>query len=128
MVWPDGDRLRYRAPRGVVTPELRERLRTHRDELRELLSRDQEPDLVEGDVAERLAACAWRLRSRLLDGEEIWLAKDDQIAAGLAAEFPGVAVFTLAEIPGLASKPAALVKAIVKVKKAFPGADSRLVQ
>jgi hypothetical protein len=32
-LWADGERIRFRAPRGVVTPELREQLAQHRDQL-----------------------------------------------------------------------------------------------
>jgi hypothetical protein len=40
---PDGDRLRYR-PRSALTPELAERLKTHRDDLLEVLGPKESPD------------------------------------------------------------------------------------
>jgi hypothetical protein len=122
----DGDRIHVRAP-APLPSELREQLRAHRDELRLELLRRQEPDLAEGEVwEERLEPVGWRLRSRLLGGEEVWLAKDSEVAAELAAEFPGVAVFTLAEIPVLATKPLGLIKALVAARKVFVG--SRPIQ
>lgn len=43
QLYTDGERLRYRAPVGVLTPALREQLRQHKDELLRLLSQASEP-------------------------------------------------------------------------------------
>ncbi|QBS37116.1 hypothetical protein E1B22_03775 [Thermaerobacter sp. FW80] len=40
-VWADGDRLCYRAPRGALTPELREAVRAHKGELLAVLRSDR---------------------------------------------------------------------------------------
>jgi hypothetical protein len=36
-LWPDGNLLRFRGPRGAVTPDLREALQTHKPEVLSLL-------------------------------------------------------------------------------------------
>jgi hypothetical protein len=46
ILMPEGDRLRYRAPKGIITQELREALLTHKAEILMLMSeqsRTQEP-------------------------------------------------------------------------------------
>lgn len=39
QVWADGDMLRFRAPKGLVTPELKEEMRRYKPDLLELLER-----------------------------------------------------------------------------------------
>ena len=39
-IWADGDRLRYNAPKGALTPDLREKLADHKSEVLALLRQD----------------------------------------------------------------------------------------
>ena len=87
-----------------------------------------EPDEIEaGDVSageileERTDAVAWRLYSRLLD-RELWLARDDRTRGEIEAEYPGVPVVTLAEIPALRGKAPELLAAILDAKAELRGA------
>ena len=36
-IWADGDRLRYNAPKGALTPDLRKELAAHKSEILALL-------------------------------------------------------------------------------------------
>ena len=45
QVWAEGERLRYRAPRGVLTPPILERLRAAKEDLLPLLRREVPPEL-----------------------------------------------------------------------------------
>ena len=89
-----GDRLRFDAPKGVLTPELRREMVEHKAELLELVERHgrRHPvDLV--GVAELLVAgqlAGWpRLRiaphMTLLAGEDAWLKFVDHPPAGALA-------------------------------------------
>jgi hypothetical protein len=116
-----------------VTRELRERLSARRDELIRLLRRPEDSgnsenrlNLDDGDIVEaRQDWIAVRLWSRLLN-RELWLARDDRTAEELSAEFPGVPILTLAEVPALKGKPKELLRAILDAKSEFP--DARLEQ
>ena len=120
----EGDRLLYR-PAQALSSELLSALKAHKDELLDVLHGNLS-DPTDGPVlAERLEPVAWRLHSRLLN-RELWLVRDERTADDLAAEFPGVPVLRLDEVPILCGKPPELVRAIVETKAQFPGA--RLVE
>jgi hypothetical protein len=40
----DGDRIKYKAPSGIMTPELAETIRTHRREILGILTQDRESE------------------------------------------------------------------------------------
>jgi len=40
----DGDRIKYKAPSGIMTPELAETIRTHRQEILGILTQDRESE------------------------------------------------------------------------------------
>ena len=79
------------------------------------------PDLLRKQWRARRALVAVRLYSHLLD-QEVWLARDEQIAAGLEAEFRDIPVLTFAEVPYLQDKPRELLRALLEVKVTFPRA------
>lgn len=118
-----GDRIRFR-PKEAVPAELLERMREHKPALLDLVPAEWSPpeDLTDGLILdERTDAVAWRLYSRLAD-RELWLARDDRTRAEIEAEYPGVPVVTLAEIPALRRKPPELLAAILATKGEFAGA------
>ena len=43
---PYGDRIKYKAPFGIMTPELAERIRTHRQEILGILNQDCENESI----------------------------------------------------------------------------------
>ena len=122
-----GDRFLYR-PVESVTAELLERLRQSKAELLMLLrgGEDQESGLLEESEVrgERREPVGWLFYSRLFD-REFWLGRDEPTAERLAAEHPGIPVFTLAEIPLLETKPPELLRAILETKAVFPDARVR---
>ena len=67
---------------------------------------------------------AYLLFSRTL-GLEVWLCRDDQVAAEIAAEFSGVPVLTFDEVPLLRDKPVELLRAVLDAKAEFVGARLR---
>lgn len=81
---------------------------------------DRDPSAGE-ILEERREPVAWRLYSRLAD-RELWLARDDRTRAEIEAEYPGVPVVTLAEIPALRRKPPELLAAILATKGELTGA------
>ena len=40
----DGDRIKYKAPSGIMTPELAETIKTHRQEILDILTQDRESE------------------------------------------------------------------------------------
>ena len=127
---PEGEKLRYRGGRGVVTAALLAKIRARKPELLELLQRNpEELDLADEPILEtRTGLAAVRIRSRLL-GCEIWLAHDERTAADLRAEMAPeqtLPVVLYDEIPKFRGKSPAMIRALFEVAKVFPGA--RLVQ
>ena len=116
---PDGGTIRYRAPRGTVTAELRETISAHKPELLELLKAAQiAPD--EGQILEaRSDLAAVRISSP--EFGEVWLARDDRVAAELNAEGADLPVLTFAEIPKLRGKSPEMLRAVLECRRAFPG-------
>ncbi len=43
---PDGDQIKYKAPSGIMTPELAETIRTHRQEILGILNHDCESESI----------------------------------------------------------------------------------
>ena len=124
---PEGNRIRYRGPRGAMTPDLLERLRRSKAELLEALrgGEDQGAGLLEESEVrgERSEPVGWLFYSRLFD-REFWLAKDEPTAERLAAQHSGVPVLTFAEVPILETKPPGIQRMILETKAVFP--DARL--
>jgi hypothetical protein len=90
-----GDELRWRAPKGMITPELLEWLRAHKAEILDLV--DDRPPTAEEvlssifeDVDRRRARV--KIRSRLL-GIDLWL-----VAAGDRGPGDGLPVYTTTEV------------------------------
>jgi hypothetical protein len=64
-LWADGHRLKYDAPRGVITPEVREALSRHKDALLQKLGGSQLVSLKGGLTVPRSALeCALALEAR----------------------------------------------------------------
>ena len=113
----EGQELVCRGPKNLLTTDLVEELRRHKPGLL-LLLRGSEPQEDVGAVF---------LYSRSLD-RELWLARDEQVAAELAAEFPEeeFPVLLLEDVPLLRGKSPQMIKAILDVAAVFPG--SRVVR
>jgi hypothetical protein len=114
----EGDALRYRGPRGALTPELREAVAANKPELVRLLS----PSNLDADAGELAAVM---LRKTVIGG--VWLVADDEALA----DHPdiirsGLPVFLFSEVEQLRGKTPAELKAFGMMKAAFP--TSRLVQ
>ena len=56
-LWADGDRLRYNAPKGALTPDLRKELSAHKSEILALL---RQADTVTSSAFLPLTGCANR--------------------------------------------------------------------
>jgi hypothetical protein len=63
----DGEGLRYKGPRGAMTPELREALTANKGKLRQLLTAPPADFLSEDPCA----TCGWRDRWQWLDGRDL---------------------------------------------------------
>jgi hypothetical protein len=119
---PDGDRLRCRAPRGVLTGADREALQQHKSELLDAL---RHPDPTEDPIAEiREQVGAVLIRSPKFG--EVWLALDSGMAAELRAQegcrSAPRPVLLAEDIAGPAGKPEGAVRAALDVTAVFPGA------
>jgi len=121
---PEGDRIRYRAPRGALTPELRARLSEHKGEVLSVLQ-------GQGELLESAPAIEVRQQTgAVLIGSprfgEIWLALDPCLAGQLRAEESQQArprpVLTTADLARLEGKPAGVVDAMLDTLAAFPDA------
>ena len=127
---PEGEQLRYRGSRKVVTPELLERIRAQKTQLLELLRSPEGLDLAEEPIIleTRVTLGAVRVRSRTLS-RDVWLAIDERTADELRAEMPPgreLPVLLFADIPKLRGKSPTALNAILDVATVFPG--SRFVQ
>jgi hypothetical protein len=121
-----GDTIRLR-PAAVLSPALVEAVRQHKAEL--LLALPETPQ----------AAGEWlgvRICSRLLPDQPVWLVQTDADAATLEAELvaegePRPVVFTVGEVQPLATMleadRRALLAALVRIKRAMPGATLEAV-
>ena len=108
----EGDALRYRGPRGALTPDLRQAVAHHKPELVRLLSTSA-LDADAGEVA------AVKLRNTAIG--DVWLVAD----AEALAEHPdilrsGLPLFFFDELEERRGKTPAELKAIGMVKAIFP--------
>lgn len=118
----EGEKVLF-APVDRVGADLVAQLRSHKAEVVAELRRRESPDLDEGEVLEqKTEPVAWRIWSRTLE-RELWLARDRRARDEIAAEFPGVPVLLLAEIPLLRGKLPEVLRAIAEAKAAFPDAE-----
>ena len=122
---PEGDRIRYCAPRGALTPELRARLSEHRGEVLSVLQGQREPLKSAPALEVRQQIGAVRIASPRYG--EVWLALDPCLAGQLRAEESRRddprPVLTTADLAHLEGRPPALVEALLNTFAAFPGAQ-----
>jgi hypothetical protein len=78
-------RLRYKAPRGVITPELFEAIQTHREPLLDLVERGEERATVEQEEAHPAADSPQLPPCALCGGDERW---DDHNVLRCVACYP----------------------------------------
>src|ERR1700687_2089377 len=112
------DRLVIDAPSGVLTPELRERITTHKRELLTLLANRRTTALPAFDL-DTSEVTAVKLVNTVLGA--LWLVADEDALA----EHPdiirsGLPVFWFDEVEKLRGKTRAELQAIAMVKAAFP--------
>lgn len=121
----DGERLTYRAPRGVLTDNLRREIADHKPRLIPLLRRSGTmPTASQEDVADiTLAEFARsgriaRVRSRLL-GEDVWWVANESLRG--TVHDPTLVVYTAGELRHLVNvSPQELIH-IHRIKKSFDG-------
>ncbi len=118
----EGYRLHYRAPRGVLSPELLADLRSHKPELLAELTQC-------GDSAEAAALESGVPAAFLVDSPrygEVWVATDTGVAAAIRGEEQHRdqprPVVMLDDMAHLESKSEAAIRATLEVVRAFPGA------
>ena len=112
---PEGEAIRYRAPKGAMTPDLRQALSAHKSELLALLSHQAQPTF-DADASE---VAAVKLVNTVIG--DIWLLAD----AEALADHPdiiraGLPVFFFDEVEMLRGKTPVELKAIGMVKATFP--------
>ena len=118
----EGDRLRYRAPRGVLSPELLADLRSHK---RELLA-----ELTQCEDSAEAAARKPGVPAAFLVGSprygEVWVATDAGVAAAIRVEEqhrdqprPVVMLDDMARLQG---KSPEAIQSALNVFAVFPGA------
>ena len=127
----DGEHLRIR-PASALGPRMLAELKAQRDEVLAELRRRQEEVASHGaessliNAEEQLAAV--RLRSATFG--DVWLARDEEIAAELITEVEAagqwIPVFTFEGIPLLRGKSQRMLQVLLTAKAALPG--SRLLQ
>jgi hypothetical protein len=127
----EGGRLRYRAPAGALTAELREALRAHREELLELLRETGPPHshtdlLAQAELLEaRHQLGAVLLSSRLLD-RELWVVLRPRMLETLEAEEDGRSsprpVLRVEDVLRVSEMPPEDRLPLLRTLAAFPGA------
>ncbi|MGE4334603.1 MAG: hypothetical protein AB7E55_01330 [Pigmentiphaga sp.] len=114
VLWVEEGRIRYRAPRGVLTPELRRVIITHRDGLRALLREE------EAIVARLLQTRGWALIDSAVLGERVVWARDEEAAKG-APEDPVVYGYEELRLLVQSTTTADALRQIHVAKKIFSG-------
>jgi hypothetical protein len=111
----NGDKLQLEAPAGVLTPDLREKIRQHKPELITLLKKAQR-------VKQLLRQQGWVvIHSSLLNENVVWC-RDETVS--IPARLSGLPRYTLAEIKILTSEPEPSpddLRLLHAAKKAFRG-------
>jgi hypothetical protein len=106
LLFVDGDKLRLKAPAGI-SPELKDAIRTHKDELLEALCRHEMgcPHSLNDLIAEYQRSGKLRIEC---DGKAVWLVRTEEIAANIkeatvytVSEWQRVTELTNAEISTL---------------------------
>jgi hypothetical protein len=124
QLFPEGDRIRYRAPRGALTPELKARLSEQKGEVLSVLQRQGE--LLESAPALEVRQQIGAVRIASPRFGEVWLCLDPCLAGQLRAEESQRTdprpVLTTADLAHLECKPPQMVEAILNTLTAFPGA------
>lgn len=122
----EGDRLRWRAPRGAVTPADLARLRAAKAELLRALAQDEELGLDSAPIVEVRERT---LRAVLVHSArygEAWLVVDPCMLPKLALEEGGRPqarpVLLAQDVARLQGKPEDAIRAALEVARAFPGA------
>jgi hypothetical protein len=104
---PEGDRIRYRAPRGVLTPDLKAKLSEHKAEVLSVLQ-------AQGAVL--IASPRFG---------EVWMALDpcmaDQLRAEESQRTDPRPVLTAADLAHLEDRSPQMVEAMLNTITAFPG-------
>ena len=125
---PEGDRIRYRAPRGALTPDLKARLREHKGEVLAVLQ-GQAGLFDLGSALEIRQEIGAVLVASPRFGQ-VWLALDPCMEGQLRAEESQRTdprpVLTTADLAQLEGRPAVMISAMLATIAAFPG--SRVVQ
>jgi hypothetical protein len=121
----EGERLTYRAPRGVLTDNLRREIANHKPRLLPLLRRGGNNRPVSAEDVARMTLAEFarsgrvvRVRSRLL-GEDIWWVANESLRGTVPD--PTRAVYTAGELRHLVNiSPQDLIN-IHRIKKTFGG-------
>ena len=116
-----GDKLRYVAPKGALTPDLLEAMRRHKPDLLRLLSRPPIPPDVVAGVEAALRAGRWVVVGTAYG--DIILAPNRRAAERAAQRHPGLPIFRPAEWEDLlACETPEELAVLVELKRAL-GAD-----
>lgn len=141
---PEGSALRYRAPKGALTPDLRKALEEQKAGVMAVLAEAEKPkdansakpergnlgslDETSGPPTGSIGAdlttggfCAVLLRSAVLHGALVWLVADhDALAEHPDIIRSGHAVFFFDEVEQLRAKSAQELWSIAMMKRVFP--------
>lgn len=110
----NGDRLRLEAPAGVLTPDLREKIRQHKTELAALLRK-----LKEEQAKQLLEEQGWvAIYSETLGETVIWC-RDEKVA--IPTKWKDAVRYTLAELREISRLDKEGLKRIHEAKKRFKG-------